>query len=773
MTASWQIPNLVIVQGDINGHQEQCLRNQYGAIHRGQEIKMLKTQGKLGLHPFFKMEKQVVIQPSNRCALEDEDFPFDVISEIAEAESWRKEINRPPYHIHKWWAKRLGTVFRAILLGALSPSGTDIMAMFYRPVRFKDIVVFDPFMGSGTTVGEALKLGARAIGRDINPVAHFLVKNALALHNRNAVLETFREIEHDVAQKIKMYYKTELENSTSADVLYFFWVKQANCPKCGSAVDLFSSRVFARHTYPKKYPTAHCTCPNCGEVNPCRYDATEVVCQTCSMIFNPQAGPVCGQRATCPDCSHRFPIAKTIREEDGPPKHRMYVKLVLTPDGRKIYIATTEADQHLYDKAKKELTQRKNAYPEVRIRTGYNTNQALGYNYKHWHEMFNDRQLLCLSILAERIREVRDSTLRDLFTCLFSGILEFNNMFASYKGEGTGAVRHMFANHILKPEKVPLEANLWGTPKSSGSFLTMFKGRITRALDYAENPFELRICHNKDRKRTEKVYGLSHSLGFDIASDLTSFEEGRQVYLSCGDSSYTDLRSRSVDAVITDPPFFDNVHYSQLADFFYVWQRHILGNANLKDPMTTRRDTEVQHRDVDTFSEHLSNVWAEMHRILTDDGVLAFTYHHSRNEGWRSVLHALMISKFQISSTVPIKSEMSVAIPKLQAKEPISLDIVIVCRKRSNLTLATWNEDRWAIIHSKADVQLQRLRNSGRFLSRNDIRIIVMAQIIAHLSRLSNVELALKHLDAFSPQIERLIEILYGSDNRINMKVRA
>ncbi len=724
------------------------------------------------MSPSLNMEEGVVFRPNGRCALEDEDFPFDMISEVAEAESWRKEINRPPYHIHKWWARRLGTVFRAILLGVLSPAGVDIMARFYQSARFKNVVVFDPFMGSGTTVGEALKLGARAIGRDINPVAHFLVKNALALHDRNAVLETFREIKRDVAQKIKSYYKTELENSTSADVLYFFWVKQVVCPECGSAVDLFSSRMFARHTYPKKYPTAHCTCPNCGEVNSCRYDATEVTCRVCSTLFDPQEGPACGQKATCPDCSHSFPIAKTIREDDRPPKHRMYAKIVLTPDGGKVYATTTEADQRLYDEAKEDLAKRKEAYPKVRIRTGCNTNQALGYNYRYWHEMFNDRQLLCLSILAERIREVREPTLRDLFTCLFSGALEFNNMFASYKGEGTGAVRHMFAHHILKPERIPLEANLWGTPKSSGSFLTMFEGRITRALDYAADPFELRVCRDKSQRRTEKVYGLSRSLGFDIASDLPSFEEGRQVYLSCGDSSRTDLRSGSVDVVITDPPFFDNVHYSQLADFFHVWQCHILGSTGIQDSMTTRRDAEVQHGDADTFSERLSNVWAEVHRVLNDDGVLAFTYHHSRNEGWRSVLHALMISKFRISAVVPIKSEMSVAMPKLRAKEPIDIDMIIVCRKRSNLTLITWDERCWASVHSKATVQLQRLRHSGRFPSRNDVRIVVMAQLIAHLSRLSNVDSALERLDVFSPRIEQLIEILHGSADCGNMVVR-
>ena len=56
----------------------------------------------------------------------------------------------------------------------------------------------------------------------------------------------------------------------------------------------------------------------------------------------------------------------------------------------------------------------------------------------------------------------------DALLTLFSGVLEFNNMFASYKGEGTGAVRHMFSHHILKPERTPIEANVWGTPKSSG-----------------------------------------------------------------------------------------------------------------------------------------------------------------------------------------------------------------------------------------------------------------------------------------------------------------
>ena len=411
------------------------------------------------------------------------------------------------------------------------------------------------------------------------------------------------------------------------------------------------------------------------------------------------------------------------------------------------------------------------AYPRVAIEPGYNTNQALGYNYRYWHEMFNDRQLLCLSMLADRVRKIADPVLRDLFTCLFSGLLEFNNMFASYKGEGTGAVRHMFAHHILKPERVPLEANVWGTPKSSGSFMTMFQGRIGRALEYAREPFELRLRNGRGHKPTEKVFGLSQSLGFDIAFDLRSFEAGRQVYLSCGDSSRTDIRSGSVDAVVTDPPFFDNVHYSQLADFFHVWQRHILGRDGYASASTTRTDTEVQHADVTAFTERLSGVWTEAHRVLADAGVLAFTYHHSRSEGWGSVLHALMNAGFWITAVHPIKAEMSVAMPKLQAKEPIDLDIILVCRKRSRLTAADWDAGRWGTMRSKAAAKAQRLRDRGRGLSRNDVRIIVMAQLILELSLLRSPEAALAVLDQSDAEIEALIGDLHGTGDHRPMAV--
>ncbi len=422
-------------------------------------------------------------------------------------------------------------------------------------------------------------------------------------------------------------------------------------------------------------------------------------------------------------------------------------------------------DRESYAAASRQLSERVNPYPIVNIEPGHNTNQALGYNYRYWHQMFNDRQLLCLSILAERIRDIDEPVSRELFACLFSGALEFNNMFASYKGEGTGAVRHMFAHHILKPERTPLEANVWGTPKSSGSFMTLFKSRLCRALNYADNPFELRLKSQTGRKSGEKVFGLSDQIGFDLAKDYADFASGKRVYLSCGDSSGTDLPDRSVDAVITDPPFFDNVHYSQLADFFYVWQRHLLGPSDCLESHTTRSSAEVQNTDVDKFADRLSAVWSEAYRVLKDDGVLAFTYHHSRHDGWQAILRSLLAADFGITAVQPVKAEMSVAVPKRQAKEPISLDVILVCRKKSQLPRQGCTEENsWSAVTHAAASQVKRLRDNGHRLSRSDVRVIFMAQLLRRLARVPCLDEALASLDSLSPKVETTITALHDDE---------
>jgi len=297
----------------------------------------------------------------------------------------------------------------------------------------------------------------------------------------------------------------------------------------------------------------------------------------------------------------------------------------------------------------------------------------------------------------------------------------------------------------------------------------MFESRILRALEYATKPFELRVTDAGGRKWSKKVYDLSEPIGYEGAATFHEFSTGKRVYLSCGDSSKTDLADASVDAVVTDPPFFDNVHYSQLADFFHVWQRHILGAESYWRETTTRSNEEVQNSDEEAFTNRLGAVWREAYRVLKNDGLLVFTYHHSRGEGWRSVLNALMSAGFGIVATHPVKAEMSVATPKQQTKEPINLDIIVVCRKLENLARHKWSGDLWGLVKPAARNHVARLQNSGRALSRNDVRIIVMAQLLRQLSVSVSTASALALLDANTSEIEAVIDSLHAPHTKSNL----
>lgn len=202
-------------------------------------------------------------------------------------------------------------------------------------------MIFDPFMGSGTTVGEALKVGARAIGRDINPVSYFAVRNALGIHPQVKIFSIFRDLERDTAPDIRQWYRSRLPDGSEVQTLYYFWVKVLSCPSCGNPVDLFSRYIFSQNAYAKRVPEARAICPHCYCINQIRYDADSASCVVCEKPFNPQIGPARHQRAICSCCKTKFSIAERAREIGHPPRHRRYAKMVLHSDGGKEYLATS------------------------------------------------------------------------------------------------------------------------------------------------------------------------------------------------------------------------------------------------------------------------------------------------------------------------------------------------------------------------------------------------------------------------------------------------
>lgn len=675
---------------------------------------------------------------------------FEDVSLIAQQESWRKEIYRPMSYIHKWWARRLGSIFRGLIV--YDQIGESFaMDDYYNPPQMEDKVIFDPFMGSGTTVFEACKLGAKAIGCDINPIASNLVCTILQKYSIKQVEEAFKEIEYRCADKIMSYYKT----SSGEDVMYYLWVSTIECECCSSTIALHKNYIFAKNAYASVKPSARVICPICGTIFACHYKDNIVCCPNCKREFDPQAGTVDKTNTyTCPICGKRERVIDYIRRSKKRLKQNMFCKIVIH-NSQKEYMPIDEFDRLLYIKATEDVKKHASEIPDVDILDGINTRQIINYGYSKWRDMFNDRQLLSIALLANAIQHLSDSCLKNLFLILLSGTLEFNNMFCSYKGEGTGAVRPLFYNHILKPELSPLEANLWGTNASSGAFSSFFHNRLMRALQYKANPFEVYLSDKTSGKyyleRLDNT-GRDKARFFNDCCAKSTFKElaVNAPVIYCQDSSVLNIPDKTVDLVLTDPPFFDNVNYSELADFFFAWQSKWGIGFAAHDSSTTRQSSEVQDSKANTFGEKLCAVFLNCNRILKDDGRLIFTYHHSRKDGWLPVYHAITQAGFQIEETMLVKAEMAVSVAIMSAKEPINYDLVFICKKYVDSTPAVEYSESML---EQIKVHIKKFTDAGLKLSTGDKMMLIYGKVLELMSKKQNRLVSMEAMDKYVAEL--------------------
>lgn len=304
-------------------------------------------------------------------AIEDS-FPIVEINRLAVPE---RNAFKPIYQMHKWFARRASCVFRAILLGALKPLLVDekgkptktgarlIMDEFYkdhtRDPDTKGAVVLDPFMGGGTTIVEALRLGCKVIGVDLNPVSWFIVKTEVEPVNVQALEEAFERLANRpvnwsgklLRNTLLDLYKTECPccHSQDADIMYTFWVKSAVCHNrlcparsgdCGVEVPLFSDYVIAQKKPSVRYWPNVC-CPNCKKTFDWETEPAALVAERKLMVDDSRTSAGQGRgnmrwafsaetSVYCPWCEQEVkPLPSSILGKKGPRRERKKVPLTV------------------------------------------------------------------------------------------------------------------------------------------------------------------------------------------------------------------------------------------------------------------------------------------------------------------------------------------------------------------------------------------------------------------------------------------------------------
>ncbi len=701
-------------------------------------------------------------------------FPIERVNEIAEKEGRAKMYYRPIYTMHKWWARRLGCVFRAISLytllddpekvsvyepghegGTLAAYGDDadgesdldvasllervdmtdpesLWELYPKDVRVEDKKILDPFMGGGTSLVEASRFGAEVVGNDLNPVAWFVTKKQLEAGQTDVeeLEEAFEQVKDDVADEITQYYKTPCPNGDhEADVMYNFWVKELDCVSCGHTVPLFKDyRVAAgRYENDDKY---NVLCPDCGSVTLVEDWQSESVCNDCGHGFIPKEGNVSrGGKYNCPDCGQKYAITDAIQEQGGY-NLRLYALEYYCEycddadkpkSAHKGYKCAEEADQELYREAEQEWEGSEDLHeyvPDEKIPPGHMTserNPVFDHGYRNWSDMFNTRQKLCLSKLLRSIGRLENQNEREYLLLTFSECLNYNTMMTGYNPSYNKA-QPIFKSNSFDPHNTPLENNLWGTEYGTGTFEGMWD-MVLEGVDYAHHPTERFI----DDDETRETSPFTQPIG-----------ENAEVHQ--GDARLIDAENE-FDAVITDPPYYDNIMYSEVADYFYVWQKILLegvhpGFDQEKTPRTGSIVTNPYlNKTAEDFESELEESFSVIKRALKDDGSLTFTYHHSDSESWGELLESLCDVGFEVTATYPISADIN----KFITGEAVSFDIVVVARPLSETKSASWKSLRRDIYRTARRTRKQLEEN--RDLSRGDIGVMEMGACFREYSK--------------------------------------
>lgn len=659
------------------------------------------------------------------------DFPFQRLNRLAELETYNKHHYRPTNYQHKWWARRLGSVFRMVSIAALSDPGVsadELWKQYAETANVNDSVVLDPFMGGGTTGQEATRVGARFVGSDLNPVAWFISK--MGLEKQVFMLDThFDRVVSNSREEIQPYYTTRCPDcGDEAGTQFYLWVK------------LVEYTSLSKHDQlGREYDTL--------VVDHQRDGGGTVVCPECeslSEVNDPET-------SVCRDCEHHFDATEedvrvsidepnlVFNGEERPAYEPYAVKYDCDSCDETGFTAFTDFDidrfhaaAERYDEVKEDLPIPEQSIPEG----GEKTRDLHNRNYTKWTHLFNSRQLLALGTLLKNIKDVDDDLARQYLTLTFSATLEFNNMFCSYKGSdprGPGAVRHIFSHHAYVHPGEPLENNPLGTKgRQSGTFRYLYEYRLKKALDFQHNPVE-RVLHEDGTVKEKKPIPGERIGGepTDSVDDLLAGEGSH--FLHCGNSAdlpFSDQLAGEVDAVITDPPYYDSVQYSELADFFYVWLKQGLDQDFTdifdRDSVVSEEEAvgnQTRKKSLDDYQNLLQSVFSETYDLLKENGVLAFTFHHKEPEAWGAVLEAIDGAGYRVVQTYPVRGENRLSV-HIKDQRAVLLDSVIVCRKDHKKSDGKW-ESVYEEIEQETRTRIKRFHGEeDKDLSRLDASVV-------------------------------------------------
>jgi len=676
----------------------------------------------------------------------------------------------PTTYLHVWWARRPLTVSRAAVLASLLPADFDretferllgfgksgdelvrIRAMmdtgrrlkggfgckraFTNPISETDLegayktmtqlwgnqpVVIDPMAGGGSIPLEAARLGLRALANEYNPVACSVMEVMVDYPFRfgaqiaNSAREWGKVWEERASERLELFYPRE----KLALVHAYIFARTVPCPDTGHPTPLVPDWSLSR---PRGGP--HIV------ANPLITDAEDGAWT----IEVRQVGKEAGQLRQPPMPTYKGGKGWSLFTRSEMPSD--YIKAMAQQGkmGSVLYAVATKAtklafrpaeprDLEALEAAEEELARLRPAweregvipteeYPEVS-----SDMRPRLYGMPRWADLFAPRQLLALGVLVEELRrlrpeivaaegEERGEAVVHLLALVLDKFIDYDNCLNTWEST-RGIVKHIFQRHDFSFKATFAEM----AACVSGSGLAW-------AIDNVLDAYE-KLCK------------------------LPRASDARPVAISQGSATdLLDLDDGSITAVVVDPPYADNVQYSELADFFYVWLKRTQGHrrpewfstylcehdreavvnksrwvppgARVNGCLPRAISQAVTAEAHAVYRGLMRDTFREAKRVLRDDGVLTVMFTHKEQSAWASLFQSLIEAGFTITATWPVRTESQHSLHQAR-KNAAQSTVILVARKREEgATRGYYDETMRSAIRDAAQGAAARLRDQG------------------------------------------------------------